>query len=192
MGAFSVKEAPDDDQNGYPDTWEKLFGITDPKHDPDVDNLLNYEEYRYGTNPNDSDSDDGGEKDGSEVSGGRDPLNPVDDLIDAPEYLHVRPWTNAALLQFDRKPAYSFIRLFRRLGLDDPWTLIYSDMGQPGTGIYTDTQLTNGQTYFYRLEGVITIAGLTGEPAPAAVAGVTHSAEVVSALLTSEGVIPSA
>jgi hypothetical protein len=36
MGAFSVLEAPDEDQNGYPDTWEKLFGITDPKHDPDL------------------------------------------------------------------------------------------------------------------------------------------------------------
>ena len=183
MGAFSVLEAPDDNQNRLPDTWEKEFGLDDPGADPDGDKLTNYQEYMHGTNPLDPDSDDGGENDGSEVTGGRDPLYPADDLIEAPDFLSVRPWTNAVLLQFDRKPAYSFIRLFRRFGLAGDWALIYSDMGQPGSGIFTDTQVTNGQTYFYRLEGVITIASQSGDPA---------AAEIVSALLTSEGVIPSA
>ena len=188
IGAFSVLEGPDENQNGYPDTWEKLYDITDLKGDPDKDSLPNYAEYYYGTNPNDSDSDDGGENDGSELAGGRDPLNPADDLIHRPDYLQVRPWTNAVLLQFDRKPAYSFIRLFRRLSLNDPWSLIYSDIGVPGTGIYTDTQLTNGVTYFYRLEGVLSAAAQLDEPMSTAPA----LAEIVSADLTSEGVTPRA
>lgn len=188
MGAFSVLEGPDENENKLPDNWEMEFGIISPSGDPDHDALLNIDEYWNGTNPLDPDSDDGGEKDGSEVLGQRDPLNPADDLITRPDFLQVRPWMNAVRLQFDRKPAYSFIRLFRRQGMDGNWLQIFSDIGFPSNGLFTDTQLTNGQTYYYRLEGVIIPTSQVNETA----SGALGVAEIVSDMLISEAVIPSA
>jgi hypothetical protein len=190
MGSFSILEGPDDNQNRIPDSWEKEYNLADPdpQGDPDLDLLVNYDEYMHGTDPLDPDSDDGGEKDGSEVSGGRNPLNPADDLIRRPDFLLVRPWMNAAVLQFDRNPAYSFIRLFRKLGMDGAWSQVFSDIGLPPTGHYTDTKLTNGLTYYYRLEGVIIPVILADETS----AGSVDAIEIVSDMLISEGVTPSA
>lgn len=59
---------PDDvDEDGIPDAWEnENFGSTafNPEDDPDRDYLNNYEEYLMGTDPNDSDTDGDGLKDG--------------------------------------------------------------------------------------------------------------------------------
>jgi subtilisin family serine protease len=59
---------PDDvDEDGIPDSWEiENFGSIafNPEDDPDLDYLNNYEEYLVGTNPNDSDTDGDGLKDG--------------------------------------------------------------------------------------------------------------------------------
>jgi len=53
--------------------------------DADGDDLENFDEdYIHGTDPYNSDTDGGGEKDGSEVAAGRDPLDPSDDVTEAP------------------------------------------------------------------------------------------------------------
>ncbi|MGE5123026.1 MAG: VWA domain-containing protein [Acidobacteriaceae bacterium] len=190
MGAFSVKEAPDLNGNRLPDPWEELYGLpnADPQGDPDRDLLVNYLEYYHGTNPVDSDSDDGGQRDGSEVSNGLDPLNPSDDLVRRPDFLLVRPWNNAVLVQFDLKPEYSFVRLFRRLGPTGDWGLIFTGVPGQGAGIITDTQVTNGQMYFYYLEAIAGLLNVASEPA----SNTPAVAEVVSSELFSEGVVPSA
>ena len=67
--------------------------------DNDTDMLLNWEEeVAYGTDPNDNDTDGGGEHDGREIVNGRDPLNPFDDfgILPSPEILHPG-WNSIAL-----------------------------------------------------------------------------------------------
>ncbi len=52
---------PDDDNDGMPDVWERLFGFdpcdpADANEDPDEDGYTNLEEYRAGSNPWDGES----------------------------------------------------------------------------------------------------------------------------------------
>ena len=187
LGAFSVMEGPDENQNRLPDTFEEQYGVKDPEGDPDMDGLNNYGEYQAGTDPNDPDTDDGGEKDGSEVNYGRYPLDPSDDQINKPDFLQVRPLNSGVLLRYDVKPSYSFLRLFRAESEAGPFFEVKLDPGLPPTGIYSDTQLVNNQTYFYKMEAVIVPAGETGGQEPS-----TNAAEeITSAVLSSEGVTPS-
>ncbi len=44
----------DTDNDGLPDEWEALYGVTDPFGDPDGDGVGNLHEYRAGTNPKDA------------------------------------------------------------------------------------------------------------------------------------------
>ena len=67
LGAFSVKEGPDTNTNGLPDPFETENEVTLAEGDPDLDTLDNVSEYQIGTDPSDSDSDNGGENDGSGV-----------------------------------------------------------------------------------------------------------------------------
>jgi hypothetical protein len=187
LGAFSVLEGPDENQNRLPDTFEEQYGVKDPEGDPDMDGLHNYGEYQHGTNPNDPDTDDGGEKDGSEVNHGRDPLDPSDDQIKKPDFLQVRPLNKGVLLRYDVKPSYSFLRLFRAENESGPYFEVKLDPGLPPTGIYSDTQLVNNQTYFYKMEAVIVPMLETGGQEPSASA----ADEITSAVLSSEGVTPS-
>ncbi len=186
LGAFSVLEGFDGNGNRIPDVWEKENDVTNLEGDPDMDNLINYLEYTHGTDPNDPDSDDGGEKDGSEVSNGRDPLDPSDDMIARPDFIQVQAWKNAVILRYDFKPDYDYMRLYRATNPSGPWQQV--DIGLPETGIYTDTAVINNQQYFYRTEGIIYPQILTGEDSPEVIAAV----EIVSSVLTSEGVTPSA
>ena len=186
MGAFAILEGPDENGNRIPDNWEKLHGVEDPEGDPDKDHLINYEEYGNGTDPNDPDTDDGGENDGSEVNHNRDPLNPVDDQIRAPDFLQVRPLNSAVLLRYDFKPGYDLIRLFRGLSPEGPWGEVEIPPDQPRTIPFTDTIPVNNETYFYRFEGVILSAADPGSPEPSTPA----AEEIVSAILTSEPVTP--
>ncbi|KPJ72752.1 hypothetical protein AMJ52_05340 [candidate division TA06 bacterium DG_78] len=63
-----------------------LYVIDLDTDDDDLDLLLNWEEFAgYGTDPDDRDTDNGDENDGSEVFAGRDPLDPYDDMW-APPY----------------------------------------------------------------------------------------------------------
>ncbi len=63
---------PDDDNDGLPDIWEEKYGFntTDPSDvylDIDNDNLNNFEEYFYKTDPTNSDTDGDGLLDGEEI-----------------------------------------------------------------------------------------------------------------------------
>ena len=65
----------DTNENDVPDAWEKeYFGenLTDLE-DQDDDNLVLYDEYIYGTDPTNPDTDGDGYNDGREVSRGYDP-----------------------------------------------------------------------------------------------------------------------
>lgn len=78
----------DDDNDGIPSYFEKLYGLkpldpSDANEDPDGDGLTNLEEYRHGTDPRNPDTDQGGVWDGDEVNRGTNPRNnPNDDPID--------------------------------------------------------------------------------------------------------------
>ncbi|MHC4066604.1 MAG: VWA domain-containing protein, partial [Planctomycetota bacterium] len=74
LGAFAVLEGPDVNLNSLPDPYEDEHGVDDPDADPDLDGLTTLREYVAGTDPLDSDTDDGGENDGSEVNHSQNPL----------------------------------------------------------------------------------------------------------------------
>lgn len=79
-----AKVTNDHDQDGMPTDWELLQGFdpTDPSDaafDPDNDNATNLQEYLYGIDPFDPDTDKGGLSDGDEIAQGKDPLDPSDD-----------------------------------------------------------------------------------------------------------------
>lgn len=156
LGGFAIAGSPDDDGDNMPDAYEEEYDVDDPNADPDLDgqssplSFTNFDEYFFGTDPTNSDTDGGGESDSSEVENGRDPLSPDDDVIDAPDFFHVRPGNGGVGLEYDAKQGYALMRLFRAPGIDGPWTAHVPSL--PLTGHYTDTQVTNGQTYFYRLE----------------------------------------
>lgn len=156
MGGFAITGSPDDDGDGMPDGYEEEYGVDNPNADPDLDGqsysqtFNNLDEYFYGTDPTNSDTDGGGESDSSEIENGRDPLSPHDDVIDAPDFFHVRPGDGGVGLEYDAKEDYALMRLFRATSVGGPWSFHVPDL--PLTGQYTDTQVTNGQTYFYRLE----------------------------------------
>jgi len=188
LGAFSVLEGPDDNQNRLPDPFEKTYGVSDPAGDPDLDKLSTYDEYMNGTDPTDPDTDDGGEQDGSEVSWGRDPLDPRDDGISRPDFFQVRPLNAGVLLRFDHNPAYSFLRFYRATNPDGPWRDVFTtEPDLPPSGSFTDTHVINNNTYFYRMEAVILPLGLAGDNDTQANA----AAEIASAVLRSEVVTPS-
>lgn len=69
----------DSDGDGLPDTWERAYGFhvripDDTSLDLDGDGLTTIEEYRWGTNPWDPDTDGDGYLDGSEVKHGYSPI----------------------------------------------------------------------------------------------------------------------
>ncbi len=151
LGSFAVQAGPDVNGNNLPDPWETETGQTNPSADPDLDQLVNLDEYLSGTNPLLSDTDGGGENDGSEVSDGENPLDPADDHIEAPEFLVTIPKNGAVRLEYDVKPGYTEELLYRATNPNGPWNVQVPEL--PATGVYTDTA-TNGTTYYYRLEAV--------------------------------------
>jgi hypothetical protein len=75
----STSFAVDTDGDGLPDEWEDANGLnkynyTDAESDTDGDKLSAFNEYLYGTNPNDRDTDRDSIPDGAEVEFDRDPL----------------------------------------------------------------------------------------------------------------------
>jgi hypothetical protein len=151
LGSFAVLEGADTNTNGLPDPFEDTHHVSEPGGDPDLDQLSNLDEYFSGTDPNNSDSDGGGENDGSEVNFGQDPLDPSDDQIEAPEFLVTTPGNGEVGLYYDVKAEYDSMVLYRATSPTGPWAVQVPEL--PLSGIYSDTA-TNGNTYFYKLEGV--------------------------------------
>jgi hypothetical protein len=154
LGAFSILEGDDDNSNGLPDPYEDEHNITDPSGDPDTDLLDNSDEYYAGTDPNNSDTDGGGENDWSEVVlHGKDPLDPSDDEIEAPDYFQGEPVAGGDIvLTYDVKGEYTKMSTYRAASLAGPWQLHVNEL--PLTGIYSDTDTTIGNTYVYRLVAI--------------------------------------
>lgn len=78
----AVAELTDSDGDLIPDYYEDLYVFLDASNPLDAlkdyenDELSNYEEFLYGTDPSDPDTDGDGDEDGAEVLQGTDPLNP--------------------------------------------------------------------------------------------------------------------
>jgi len=125
--------------------------VTQDGGDPDLDGLDNGSEYQAGTDPNKSDSDGGGENDGSEIAKGKNPLDPSDDAIKAPQFLHVTPNVGFNVVEYDAQPEYNRMVLYRATTPNGPWSLQQPEL--PNTGVYSDTA-TNGVTYYYRYMGI--------------------------------------
>ena len=95
MDSFAIAGGEDSDDDQLPDQWELDHGLNpntpnDVRQDPDMDGLPNLCEFQLGTDPRNSDTDGGGESDGSEVTlptngpckpTGQNPLNPEDDRL---------------------------------------------------------------------------------------------------------------
>ncbi|MEZ4865757.1 MAG: VWA domain-containing protein [Caldilineaceae bacterium] len=152
LGSFAVLEAPDTNQNRLPDTYEKENNLTSPDGDNDLDWLDNYSEYLLGTNPNDSDTDDGGENDGSEMEKQKDPFNPKDDRILPPDFVDATADVNSVRIHFDVKPGYVNLILYRAESANGPWQLLNQEVAP--TGEYLDKEVKNGQSYQYKLMAV--------------------------------------
>jgi hypothetical protein len=178
LGSFAVDEGEDANNNGIPDTFEEMYG--DPEDDPDLDLLTTGDEYFTGTDPFDSDTDDGGENDWSEVIlHGLDPFDPADDEIEEPDYFQREPKDGAVRLTYDVKSEYIVMQLYRATSSAGPWVLKVAEL--PLTGIYTDTaEIENDQSYYYRLVAI----------APDVTLGLDVGPDHWSAVLDSEGVTP--
>ncbi len=92
----------DKDEDDMPDAWELRCGLivgeNDAGLDKDKDGLTNIRELILGTLPCEADTDHGGERDGSEVDGGRNPLWPDDDAVRPIGHVDVRPLDGEILI----------------------------------------------------------------------------------------------
>ncbi|MCB8945261.1 MAG: VWA domain-containing protein [Ardenticatenaceae bacterium] len=137
------------------DLWEARFAATnhlvaDGTLDPDGDGLTNKEEFELGTNPDNPDTDFGGEMDGSEVAKGQDPLWPEDDTIPAVTDFWIENLPGAVALHFDPRPEYLSMAVYRRKGLVGPWTMVGSF--DPAEGRIVDEDVVNDTDYFYYMQ----------------------------------------
>lgn len=173
--AFDVAFDGDQDQDGLPDSWEEEYGtnplVPDSDSDPDEDGLSTGQEYELGTNPFNPDTDGGGESDGSEVSQQKDPHDPEDDGIQFTGEIYIKPGNGFVVIEYPVLPNYAGLLLLRSTSPDGGFQNVAQL--QP-TGLYTDTTVTNGQTYYYRLSAVAA-DGSTSWPTDAA--GVTPKAD---------------
>lgn len=83
-GTIDLGPKIDGDGDGVADSIEPTFGLSasdpaDGAQDPDLDGLSTFAELAAGSDPLNSDTDEGGEADGSELAAGRSPLNATDD-----------------------------------------------------------------------------------------------------------------
>jgi len=98
----------DSDNDRMPDDWEKrcdlIVGVNDARQDKDKDMLSNLEELEAGTSPCRPDTDNGGEMDGSEVKGKRNPLWADDDKAFKITGLTLRPLNNSIAIGWSQRP----------------------------------------------------------------------------------------
>jgi len=164
--AFYLSPNTDSDGDGMPDEWERRFGLNpssqDGSEDLDLDGLINLQEYRNGTDPRNSDSDGGGENDGSEVAHGSDPGERADDGV-APlwgvsvaQAPHVSfdpvntPFTNTVPLQFNLNADHVQLTLYRSTIADSGYQILADNLA--ATNIFFDYHVQVGQRYFYKAQ----------------------------------------
>ncbi|GAG80483.1 unnamed protein product, partial [marine sediment metagenome] len=147
------EEGQDLDDDGLPDDWERRCDLDtkrdDSQDDPDRDGLTNIHELNIGTSPCQPDTDRGGELDGSEVIGQRNPLWPDDDLVRPIGHVELRPLDQRVWVTWNKPTSYTRMWVYVSTSPDElgrPY-----DMGQ--TGDYMVPNLVNGQTYYFILQG---------------------------------------
>ncbi|MDJ0654513.1 MAG: VWA domain-containing protein [Xanthomonadales bacterium] len=160
--AFSTTNIPDSDSDGLPNSYEARKTCLDPmvndaSGDPDADNLTSLQEMEIGTDPCNGDSDRGGELDGSEVSGGRQPLMADDDRVAGitfayigHEVTHDEPRTyqdRSHRIAYSADPSIARVVIQRAQPGGSLDVLAQTD----ATGEYFDNNLTAGVEYCYRL-----------------------------------------
>ncbi len=144
----------DSDKDNMPDDWERrcklIVGRDDSKLDKDRDGLLNIEELNAGTSPCQPDTDHGGEMDGSEVTGGRNPLWAADDKAFKISGITLRPLDRRVAIGWSqRKDTHTNVRVCVSKTAGDLGSC--QDMGNSGDFILPG--LTNDQRYFITLYG---------------------------------------
>lgn len=169
-GAFSVMaedNVPDLDRDGLPDRFEVRHpcldvSVADAGGDRDGDGAITSAEFVAGSNPCDPDSDDGGERDGSEIATGRSPLDNGDDgikrirdleiLSRLPDHEEMDPLPAFAhTLRFDSDPTYATILVKRASSPDGPFVDHAVVDAVAANGRFVDPGLPNGQTHCYQL-----------------------------------------
>ncbi len=150
----AIPAQDDTDQDGMPDTWELSFGM-DPDYPPDAgedwddDDLPNVEEFRAGTNPLVSDTDRGGESDGSEVAYGSNPLDWSDDRTSQPLGLP-DPGNGVVQILTGMSLGDADFVVERGPTAEGPFAEV-PDAYTPGTHYAADFGVENGTTYCYRV-----------------------------------------
>lgn len=163
--AFYLAPDADTDRDEMPDRWEQRHGlnplVADGIQDPDMDGLTNLEEFRQGTDPQNSDSDGGGENDGSERSRGRDPTERVDDHVapiwgvnigQAPHVSYdpqTTPFLNTVPLEFNLSPDHAHLTILRSQNPQLGYQLLTDNV--TATNRFFDYQVTVGERYFYKI-----------------------------------------
>jgi hypothetical protein len=164
----------DQEPDGMLDRWEDRFDgvdstVVDGDQDPDNDGLSSKEEFEFGTNPDDPDTDRGGETDGSEVAKGQNPLFSADDTIPPIADFWAENKPESVILHFNPRPEYKKMRIYRRDGLVGPFALIdvvdlpmmtdtlryapaHDPEFDPTKGQLLDKDLVNDQDYFYIIQ----------------------------------------
>ncbi len=163
-----IKEDPNDkDHDGMYDPWEERCKLDttsdDSGEDNDQDGLSNGREAELGTSPCDPDTDDGGERDGSEVlsKNPRNPLNPRDDRVRVLDRWDLRALNEHILIGWSRPFSYTKMLLYITPtpdGLILPYNIAdKTDEGETTPdGDYVLPGLTNGQVYTVSLQPVAT------------------------------------
>lgn len=168
--SFVVKEATDTDGDGMPDWYEDEHpcldkDVVDSGADPDLDLLESIREFEVGTDPCNSDTDGGGENDGSEIAKGRDPLDPADDEVPCFSYFHVSNeyydlndgnicrGAEASILHFSTNDAIDAVAIYRSASEDGFFTFLKILEGDTITGVYFDSNVNLGERYCYKIVG---------------------------------------
>ena len=144
----------DEDKDGMPDDWERRcklnVGVDDSKGDNDLDGLINIDELKAGTSPCQPDTDRGGERDGSEVKGSRNPLLARDDKAFTLKGITLRPLSTRIAIGWSQRPD-THVKVFVCVSLVAGELGPCTDMGNTGDFILPD--LENDKTYYVTLYG---------------------------------------